>query len=450
MQLQKLSLTNFRAFKQAEFEFKPGMNLIVGINGAGKSTVLDAIRIIFSNVSPKLTSSKISPLYFEIKDIAVGQSSLFARMEFKTNGKNFACDTSKPREQFSSGTRRRIADEEFSYQIDSKARRRIRRETLKGFDQLDTFDLKPNIENAPKDLTGKDDQSLVIYFSPLRSVTAERAPSKSASAGGVVAAFAEAFSERQWRWREIGEWWLVQEELSVEKPEKRKHLNVLSKVASFFIENCKNLRVEIEKPEVKLDKDGNIVPQDDELRMLIDKGKVALDVRQLSDGERGMLSFAYPDLENPLRKGKAIVLIDELDLHLHPSWQRDIVAKLTKTFPNCQFIATTHSPQIVGEVLPESIYLLESDIPPYRPEQSLGMDTNWILQVLMGTKSRNELVQNKLDEISDLIEKQKYKKAQLEIDRLRKAGLSGDAELLKLQTRLERVLILGSTKTKSK
>ena len=52
----------------------------------------------------------------------------------------------------------------------------------------------------------------------------------------------------------------------------------------------------------------------------------------------------------PLSEGHAIVLIDELDLHLHPKWQRQIVHNLTKAFPRCQFIATTHSPQIIGEV----------------------------------------------------------------------------------------------------
>ncbi|MEI2418783.1 AAA family ATPase, partial [Arthrospira platensis SPKY2] len=47
MQINHLKITNFRGFEQAEFEFQPGMNLIVGINGVGKSSVLDALRIAF-------------------------------------------------------------------------------------------------------------------------------------------------------------------------------------------------------------------------------------------------------------------------------------------------------------------------------------------------------------------------------------------------------------------
>ena len=46
-----------------------------------------------------------------------------------------------------------------------------------------------------------------------------------------------------------------------------------------------------------------------------------------------------------------IVLIDEVDMHLHPTWQRTLVARLTKTFPHCQFVLTTHSPLVISEDL---------------------------------------------------------------------------------------------------
>ena len=46
----------------------------------------------------------------------------------------------------------------------------------------------------------------------------------------------------------------------------------------------------------------------------------------------------------------ALVLIDEIELHLHPRWQRSVIPNLEKTFPNCQFIVTTHSPQVLDSV----------------------------------------------------------------------------------------------------
>ena len=78
----------------------------------------------------------------------------------------------------------------------------------------------------------------------------------------------------------------------------------------------------------------------------------------MSDGEKctialfgdlaRRMALANPERENPL-EGTGVVLIDELDLHMHTSWQRKVLGVLKETFPNIQFIITTHSPQILGE-----------------------------------------------------------------------------------------------------
>jgi hypothetical protein len=73
------------------------------------------------------------------------------------------------------------------------------------------------------------------------------------------------------------------------------------------------------------------------------------------------LALANPELENPLL-GAGVVLIDELELHLHPQWQREVVEKLRTTFPNIQFIVTTHSPFIVQTLRPDELILLD-DMP---------------------------------------------------------------------------------------
>jgi predicted ATP-binding protein involved in virulence len=88
------------------------------------------------------------------------------------------------------------------------------------------------------------------------------------------------------------------------------------------------------------------------------------------------LAIANPGLKNPLY-GFGVVLIDEIELHLHPKWQREIIPALTRTFPHCQFIVTTHSPQVVGEIKPQGIYILEkteNGIIVQRPQSSYGRD----------------------------------------------------------------------------
>ena len=68
----------------------------------------------------------------------------------------------------------------------------------------------------------------------------------------------------------------------------------------------------------------------------------------------------YPDAENPLHE-EAVVLVDEIDLHLHPKWQRDLVPTLSKIFPNVQFIVTTHSPHVLQSMEDVNLYVLRRD-----------------------------------------------------------------------------------------
>ncbi len=110
------------------------------------------------------------------------------------------------------------------------------------------------------------------------------------------------------------------------------------------------------------------------------------------------LAIANPSLENPLH-GSGVILIDEIELHLHPSWQRRIISSLTDIFPNCQFIVTTHSPQVVSHVKPERVYVLEkaeNGIIAYHPESSFGRDSNRILVDLMGVDERPEHIKQDL------------------------------------------------------
>ena len=136
------------------------------------------------------------------------------------------------------------------------------------------------------------------------------------------------------------------------------------------------------------------------LRMTVEKQGQELIIDQLSDGEKCLLAMvgdlarrlaiANPGLPDPLQ-GDGVVLIDEFELHLHPQWQRQMVPALTKTFPSCQFIVTTHSPQVVSHVKPEGIYLLEKTdegIITQQPESSFGRDSNQILEDIMGVPER--------------------------------------------------------------
>ena len=419
MKLKRLELTNFRVFEQATFDFQPGMNLLVGINGVGKSSVLDALRILLSHALPEFTASRGRGFSFDIEDIKIRHDNLSTELHFESGGLS------------SSQLMRKQREEHIAVK---KQEGQVRGQT---YDTGESSRFTVYEGHIPKDIETAPEQPFAVYFSTRRSFPNMKAPSKQSSAGGQTAAFAGALLRRQLRLREFAEWWLAQEMLSQESaaPIATRRLEILANTATRFIEGCTSLRA-VDKPEKTL---------------LLDKEGITLDVRQLSDGERGILALVFdlarrlsqanPKLDDPLRDGKAVVLIDELDLHLHPRWQRTVVEKLTRTFPNCQFIATTHSPQIIGEVSPDKIILLESGQPPYRRDQSLGMDSNWILRYLMDASERDPETKQELSCIADLIEDEQYDKATTAVETLR-STLGEFPELVRLQTRIDRIRLL--------
>ncbi len=123
---------------------------------------------------------------------------------------------------------------------------------------------------------------------------------------------------------------------------------------------------------------------------------------QLSSGERMIftlvadistkLAIANPSSQNPSKEGQGIVLIDEIDLHLHPKWQRKIVTKLIEIFPNVQFIITTHSPLVLNHINSRHIRSLENG-KIYGVSETDGQSSEVILEDIMQTpdsKYKNE------------------------------------------------------------
>ena len=168
--------------------------------------------------------------------------------------------------------------------------------------------------------------------------------------------------------------------------------------------------------------------------MRVTKAGEILDVLQLSDGEKctlalfgdiaRRLAIANPSLEDPL-KGSGVVLIDELELHMHTSWQRKAIPMLIETFPNIQFIITTHSPQVLGEINEDfNVFSLSKEGKQVKivPTTTMfGMDSNAILEDRMNTDSVSQIIKQKVEEMYVLIDLKDYDGAELianEIDEL--------------------------------
>ena len=419
LRVTSLKLANLRAIETAEFEFQPGFNLIVGVNGVGKSTVLDALRICISRILPSISASRAKAMAFATDDIRIGFPFLdvevslgIALDEFRFTRRQWRETYAADDQQNLDRLRRQILSSE---RLRDRARNLLRElEESHGVADSDIF--APPQAQLKKAARSVAVAANCVYFSTNRSVASYASASKSRAVGGTSVAYAEALIPRPMYVAQFADWMRVQETLAKEQHLEARHLEVLSLAIARFLPTYENLR-----------------PSDtNSSHLVINQGEISLDVGQLSDGERGVLALvldlarrlsqANPSLADPLTDGEAIVLIDEIDLHLHPKWQRTIVENLIGVFPRCQFIATTHSPQIVAAVEPEQVLML-TGTEVVHPDRSLGMDSNWILRHLMEDDDRPVSAALAIRMVESLIQKGAFTKARAAISKEKKKGL---------------------------
>ena len=132
------------------------------------------------------------------------------------------------------------------------------------------------------------------------------------------------------------------------------------------------------------------------------------------------LMLESPDM--PMDEAPGIVCIDEIELHLHPAWQKRILRTLTGTFPACQFIVSTHSPQVIGGVEAHHVRLLEPAENGVRtvsqPIATKGRDSNYVLEGILDTPERDDEVSKLFDEFDRLIDARELENASQVLDML--------------------------------
>lgn len=189
-------------------------------------------------------------------------------------------------------------------------------------------------------------------------------------------------------------------------------------------------------------------------QMLVDKGGQEFDIGQLSDGEKNLialigdiarrLTIGNPNSEDPLNDA-GIILIDELDLHLHPKWQRIFSQKISEVFPGCQFIVSSHSPQVISHIRSESIIALDhlnGEIIKGFVNDSYGKSSDRILEDVMDETARPKAVDDKIKKLFNLIQNNEIIGAKNLVDELRKE-IGEDSELIKATVLMKRREIIG-------
>ncbi|WP_010200709.1 AAA family ATPase [Psychrobacter sp. PAMC 21119] len=177
--------------------------------------------------------------------------------------------------------------------------------------------------------------------------------------------------------------------------------------------------------------------------MIVEKDGEELDVNQLSQGEKSLLALVgdiarrlallNPSLDNPL-EGEGVVMIDEMDLHLHPKWQHDLIDKFVKTFPNVQFILTTHSPHVISDRPDILVYALDDGELTQVPNV-YGEDVNTVLTKVFDVPIRDPKAQADFDKVAELIYQKNFESAENYIIKLEKQ-MPENLELLRCRLHL--------------
>lgn len=415
MKLKSLEITGFRGISHLALEFPERVNVLVGVNGAGKSAVLDCAAIMLSLLIERIRSPAGRGRAFVDDDITNGIAETRNEIEL------------------------RFQEDSVRWSV-TKARRGRRSRTLSRL-----VELRHSVESFRSRIEEDDLMSLplVVYYPVNRAVLDIPLRIRTRHRFDRLAAYDGALSGDRNSFRVFFEWFREREDLENELRTDRvefrdPQLQAVRRAVERFLPGFTELRV-----------------RRSPLRMMVDKEGEELIVNQLSDGEKCTLAMvgdvarrmaiANPGIRDPL-EGEAVVLIDEIDLHLHPGWQRHIVGALRETFPNCQFLLSTHSPQILSHVDPGCIWLLErtgSGVIAKRPEDSYGHTANRILEDIMVVPARPAEIKDRITELFLAIEQGNLGDAKLLLSNVRQE-IGRDPDLVKAAILIRRKESLGT------
>ena len=229
MKVKALKLANIRAIETAEFRFQPDFNLIVGVNGVGKSSVLDALRICLSRVLPTVTESRAKAMSFEVEAIREKLPFLDAEVSVTVGAKEFNFTRREWREKFAADDHENI--EKLRRELLDSERLGDRRRTLlrqlddtQGVSDTDAF--MPSRASLQAACVAATSTPNCVFFSTTRS-TVSHAKARSRWAGGNAAAYYDALISRPLYVAQFAEWMRAQEALAKEQPQAGHHLRVL-------------------------------------------------------------------------------------------------------------------------------------------------------------------------------------------------------------------------------
>jgi predicted ATP-binding protein involved in virulence len=326
MIIKSIKLENFRSQAQVQIELGRRVTILIGENGSGKTSFLDGLAIGLGAILTYLPG--VSGISFKKTDIRQTQNekSPYTRVRIETE-EGIVWDRTERRDK-SKATSNQIPIAEGLQQL----RQYLDREILDPLNEQKSFQLP---------IFSYYGVHRALLEVPLRKRGFPKAHARFEALEGALVADTRFKSAFIWFYNK-------------ENEERRKQKEQLD--FGFQLPELQAVRQALEsvfpgvsEPHIQLNP----------LKFAVKREAEILDIMQLSDGYKTLLSLvidlairmalANPDSKKPLET-EAVVLIDEIDLHLHPDWQRKVLGDLLRTFPGTQFLLTTHSPFIVETI----------------------------------------------------------------------------------------------------
>jgi predicted ATP-binding protein involved in virulence len=396
MRINRLVLQNFRCFERLELELDERMTLLVGTNGAGKTAVLDGLAIALG-----AWLSGTSQVAHEDRTIK-GPDARLVRQE------SAGLATSNPTFPVRVEADGRIDLE--SLTVPSHWVRELRR--VGGRTTTSHADELRMVARSTESQAVADPRyplPLIAYYGTGRLWVQKRVVVDSRSPNsrmrGYTACLEFASNHKLFElWMETREGDRIQRLAAAQSAGgdltqvRSPHLEAVEKATLACLEGAQRFYYSINHQELRVEFEGG----------------QEIPFSSLSDGQRSLIVLAA-DMAwrtaqlNPHygsdapRKTAGIVLIDEIELHLHPQWQRAVVGNLMRAFENIQFVMTTHSPQVVSTAQPEWMRVLHADGSWDRVEHTYGRNSDALLRDVFGVSDRLRDVRERIEKVEALL-----------------------------------------------
>ena len=406
MRLSAINLNHFRGVSQLKVTLDPQMTVIVGQNGIGKSSVLDALAIMLTHVQNLWLPERVRPSYsvYKKSDVQIGFDDYNLNLNF--NLEDAIGEEVPLRLSYS------LSDTHF----------------LKG---SSSFDEVKQFIHSQTLLSGKDD--LLVYYRQDRGFDEKGSSGRSESTTSLFGSL-RAISQ-------LESWWdrfdaeearhVRDVDRDYRDPQLQAVRALINEVDGFVGVSFSSTQ---EPPGIYFEREDG----------------VKIHVSSLSTGERSFiilladlarrLQLTKPDA--PLREIPAIVLIDEIELNLHPSWQSKIISTLARVFESCQFIVTTHSPQVISSVESKHVLKFERNadgIEVSHPIRTKGQTSNYLLEGVFGAHERFPEVDRLFDAFNDAVSRKNRVEAVKFLNEIMEKMEGDPPELLLLRKRLKGV-----------